>query len=830
MNKTSRILFLIFLTLFSSTLWAQNITQPLKRKRAEAADLAFNSNMYSTALKAYRKAYRKEKDKEEKNRITFQMAECYRLMGNLRMAEPTYRRLIFVKYEQKQPIILRHLGDIQRVNGKLAQARDFYEKYLQLVPDDELAKSRLRGIEATEFWLANPTRHVVENEKLLNSRDDDFAATYSNSAYNEVVFTTNRKGVNSKGKDEWTTKNFTDLFIAKKDVKAKWSQPVNPDEEGILNTPGNEGSPFFNSRMNAMYFTRCAAEPKRKNTCKIFVARRAGKSFSEPTEVEIQADSNFAIGHPTLSNDELTIIFSSDLPNGKGAHDLWYATRESKSGRFGKPRNLGDSINTRGEELFPFLRFDTILYFASDGHPGLGGLDIFKSYLRTDTEGKKYWTRPINMGSPINSPADDFAITFHPEEEESGFFSSNRKGGRGGDDIYSFVVQPVIFTLEGIVKDASSLQPIQGALVELKVSDGRIHKSNTSDRGRYTFNKNQVLIHRNFEIAVSKEGYFSTLGKLSTMGLERSQDFKMDFMLQPIPRKPIVLPEILYDLARWELKPQYQDSLQGLITLLEKNPNLTIELAAHTDARDTEERNDILSQKRAQSVVDYLILRGIDPDRLTAKGYGERVPRVLNKDVKAGGYVFKAGSRLTESFIDSLPSKELKEIAHQLNRRTEFTITGTNFKPKPRPVGQQTLTKEIEIVTSKPLNTISFSLNSRKLMVIPASIDTYPLTFIYQPDARNNVISAEAVLDLLKEGIITKDDFKGNPQEIISEGAIQRGAELTIPSLRIGRKVIYDIDVVVEPKSEAKLIINKTTLIKFGAFTINEDAREIIFE
>lgn len=365
-----KILFLLLMIgMVSADLWAQKENKAPIRKRADAADQAFASNMYTTALKAYRKAYRKEKDKEEKNRITFQMAECYRLMGNLRMAEPTYRRLVFVKYEQKQPLILRHLGDIQRVNGKLAQAKEFYEKYLQLVPDDELARSRLKGIEMTEYLLSNPTRHIIENEKLLNSRDDDFAAALSNSAYNELVFTTNRKGVNGKGKDEWTTKNFTDLFIAKKDAKGKWSQPVNPDEEGILNTPGNEGTPFFNTRMNAMYFTRCAVEPKRKNTCKIFVARRAGKSFSEPVEVEIQADTNYAIGHPTLSSDELMIVFASDLPNGRGQHDLWYATRETKSGKFGRPRNLGDSVNTVGNELFPFLRFDTVLYFASDGHP-----------------------------------------------------------------------------------------------------------------------------------------------------------------------------------------------------------------------------------------------------------------------------------------------------------------------------------------------------------------------------------------------------------------------------------------------------------------------------
>ncbi len=801
-----------------------------KNKKVEAADQAFANMMYTTALKNYRKAYSKEKDKDERNRILYQTAECYRIMNNYRMAEPTYRRLLTQKYEEKQPLLLLHLADILRYNGKYEQAIPFYQHFIELQPEDQRGLVGLKSCQLADSLSKSPTRHLIKNEKEINTRYDEFSATYANTGYNEIIFTSNRNGSTGKGKDEWTQKYFSDLYYVKKDAKGKWTKVIKADEEEVINTAANEGNPFFNSRFNVMYFTRCATVPKKTNTCRIYSSKRTGKNFSEPIPVDIAVDSIYSIGQPTLSSDELIIFFSSDMPNGKGGRDLWMATRQRKTDGFGRPKNLGDSINTAGDELFPFLRFDTVLYFASNGRVGLGGLDIFKAYFRTDKEGRKYFTQPVNMGVPLNSTSDDFGIVFHPEAEEEGFFASNRQRGRGGDDIYSFIVEPVIFTLEGIVKDESTLQPITGALVEMKVSDGSQHKSNTSERGRYFFNQNQVKPNRNFELTVSKEGYFTTTGSISTIGLESSKDLVLDFILQPIPRKPIILPEILYDLSKWDLKPQYQDSLQGLITILEKNPNLIIELAAHTDARDTEEHNDTLSQKRAQSVVDYLVRRGIDPDRLVAKGYGERVPRVITRDITKAGYTFKAGTRLTESFIDSLPNREVKEAAHQLNRRTEFTIIGTNFKPKPKPQGQQ-VTPKIEIVTTTPKNSVTYTLSAKKnRMLIPASIDTYSLEFLYEPSTRYISISMDAALDLLKQNIISKNDFHGNPEEIISEGQIKRGAVLTLPSLRIGKKIIYDIDVMVEPKQDEKLILNNEVLLRFGAFTINEETREIIFE
>ena len=332
-----------------------------------------------------------------------------------------------------------------------------------------------------------------------------------------------------------------------------------------------------------------------------------------------------------------------------GGKDIWVAFRDSKTQPFGRPYNLGPKINTPGDEMFPFLRSDTLLYFASDGHPGLGGLDIFYTF----PDSARMWSTPVNMGIPINSAADDFAIIFNPEGEQ-GFFSSNRSGRKSMEDIYSFIIPPVAFTLSGTVKDDRTLQFVPGARVDIVGSDGISMTARTTENGIYMFGKSQILPNTTYEMTVSKDNYFNTTGRVTTVGYEKSKDLTRDFVLQPIPEEPVVLPDILYDLAKWDLKPQYQDSLQGLITTLDENPTLVIELASHTDARDTYERNDILSQKRAQSVVDYLIERGIDPDRLIAKGYGERVPRTLTKDIMSDGFLFKTGTVLTDSFIDYL--------------------------------------------------------------------------------------------------------------------------------------------------------------------------------
>lgn len=803
-----------------------------QNKRTILADEAFKGYQFTTAIKLYKKGYSREKNKEEKNRIVFQIAECFRLMNNYQMAETNYKRLISSKYDVVKPEIYLHLGNIMKVTGRLKEAKESYEKFLLAKPDDKDGLFALKALNAYDSIMSNPSRHKVELVGDLSGQFNDFGAVYSNPAFNEVVFASDRPTVKGKKarkmrKDEWTGKSFSDLFGSKEQSNGKFALPQSIDVNEAVNTTANEGTPFFNNRFNSMYFTRCTTEEKKLNGCKIMVSRRAGQSWGEAQLVDLGGDSTTIIGHPTLTDDEMTIYFSADLPGGKGGKDIWVATRTGRTGKFGKPRNLGETINTPGDELFPFIRYDSILYFSSNGHIGLGGLDIFKS-VKLSGDGKVGWSKPVNLGPPVNSTYDDFNMTFHPEAMEQGFFASNRPKGRGGDDIYSFLIQPLEFTLRGIVKDDRTLQPLGGVLVQLKGSDGFEAKSTTSEKGEYNFNKNQIKVNVKYHLTVSKDGYFTVEGDESTIGYENSKDLVHDFVLVPVPKKPVVLPEILYDLGRWELKPQYQDSLQGLIKILEANPNIIIELGAHTDARDTEERNDVLSQKRAQSVVDYLIIRGIEPDRLVAKGYGERNPRILQKDFIRSGYTFKNGVRLTESFIDSLPSRDIKEAAHQLNRRTEFMIIGTHFKSS----GKKEMTpSEVKLVTGPERNAVPFKYEGKlNNLVIQGSFNNFILDFVYEPNLTDASMSGEMAVQMLRDGAIGKEDFQNGADDFNEDGTLKKGAILTISQFRVGKNTLYDIEVVIDPKQKVPLYLNNKIMTRFGAFSIDETNKEIVFE
>ena len=307
----------------------------------------------------------------------------------------------------------------------------------------------------------------------------------------------------------------------------------------------------------------------------------------------LSKDSTEILGQPALTSDELSIVFVSSRPGGQGGRDLYYATRKSSGSDFGTAINLGPLVNTKGNEMFPSFKNDTTLFFASDGHPGLGGLDIYYVILKNGIP----QSLPNNVGSPLNTSNDDFGILFVPDAD-SGFFCSNRKGGRGGDDIYKFVIPPVEFTISGIITDEKTLQKIEGVTVEITGTDGVTLQTRTNNRGEYNFTKNQIAKETTYDITVSKDNYFNCYGKETTLGHELSHNFIVNFTLTPIPQEPIVLPDILYDFAKWDLKEQYQDSLQGLIQTLDENPTFIIELASHTDMIGSIESNDALSQKR----------------------------------------------------------------------------------------------------------------------------------------------------------------------------------------------------------------------------------------
>jgi peptidoglycan-associated lipoprotein len=819
MKNITPIFFLGLLVLLSF-----NQVSGQKRTFIRTADEAFEDERYAVAVEKYQKAYTKvKKNPVERDRISFRMAECYRKMGDMKRANLQYKRLIKNGYDSKEPIILLHYANAQKADDNLDEAKKYYELYDKKVPDDPRGKYGLEACQKMPNWLEYESKYQFQDVKGLNSRESDFAPTYSNEEHNSLIFTSTRDGSKGKGTDEWTNMSFSDLFQSRQDVKGVWSTPVLLDdqEDGGIDTEANEGAPMMNRDFTKLYFTRCPNEEGTKNGCQIYISKRTGRSWSTPELVPLGLDSSEAVGHPTLSQDELVIYFSSNRTGGMGGKDIWVAFRDNTSQPFGRPYNLGPIVNTPGDEMFPFLRNDTLLYLASDGHPGLGGLDIF--YTVPDTSRK--WSTPVNMGVPINSAYDDFAIIFQPTGEQ-GFFSSNRSGRKSLEDIYSFIIPPVAFTLAGTVTDDRTLQKIPGARVDIVGSDGISMTARTADNGVYMFGKTQIMPNTTYEITVSKDNYFNSSGRVTTVGYEKSKDLIRDFVLEPIPEEPIVLPDILYDLAKWDLKPQYQDSLQGLITTLDENPTLIIELASHTDSRDTYERNDVLSQKRAQSVVDYLIERGIDPDRLVAKGYGERVPRVLTKDMLVDGYLFKAGSVLTESFIDSLPTTPEKEAAHSLNRRTEFRVLSKDFVPKPKNVE---LGKTVQIQINPEDNVLKYTVAPKTgLITAPCIINGYTVQFTFDAKLAPQ-ISVDEAMRLLSQGAIGKLDFKGDPDVVLANGTIANRSILVIKELAIANVTVRNIEFMVNTNLSYPLIIGNSVLSQFGEYTIDNAQQQIIF-
>lgn len=682
--KICRLLFTIFIAtvLMASNSFAQ-------KNWAQDADNAFKYQQYYEAVALYKKAITKiKKNKAEKARCTFQVAECYRLSNDTKQAEVWYKKAIASKYPDV--IATLYYADMLKINEKYDDAVVQYNTYKEQAPDDKRGSQGAESCTLAQQWKDNPTRYEVENCKQFNTKDMDFAATYADKKYKLLIFTSTREGSTGSDYDVWTGQNFSDLFLTARDNKGAWSTPTSVGEN--INTKFNEGAACLNDKCNEMYFTRCSYEKDKVVKCQLYYAKKKGTSWDVPEVISLGPDS-FTYGHPTLSNDELTLYFASNLDDGYGGKDIWMAKRTKKSKVWDKPVNLGKNVNTSGDEMYPFLRDDGVLFFSSNGLLGMGGLDIFK----VEKVGENFGI-PENLKYPMNSSGDDFAIIFEGKLEK-GYLSSNRKGGKGSDDIYSFYQPPLLFTLQGTVcNDSSKTTPkemIKGAIITLTGSDGTIVIDTTDALGAYKFDNTQFMGNTSYVIEVKAKKYFGAKGKESTLLLERSKDFVHDFCLIPIPPTPIVLPEIRYGLDQYILEPQYQDSLNGLIETLNNNPTFVIELGSHTDARGSLEYNDTLSYNRAKSVVDYLISKGIPGDRMVPHGYGERVPRILNRDIIMTEYVkggvlvtmktpitFTKGTVLTEDYINQFSGNESKfEAAHQLNRRTEFKVLREDYVP-----------------------------------------------------------------------------------------------------------------------------------------------------
>lgn len=704
MKDMKKIIHLILIVMLSnSVLFGQ-------RNFALEADKKFSFYQFYDALLLYKKAYTKVTgNKIEKARILYQIGLCYFYTGDYKNAEASFKRVIAANYPD--PSVYLRYADVLKINEKYEDALIYYQEYKKRVPDNPKVNIDIESCHLSIKWRDEPSRYQIENIKKINSKANDFAPVFADKKYSSLVFTTARDEVQGKDYDAWTGQPFTDLFYVEIDRKGNWGTPIPIDETGIVNTTHNEGANTFNSKFNTMFFTRCIYEKKKKSGCQIYVANKKGKDWADVESLPIAADT-FTVGHPTLSDDELTLYFSANIPGGYGGKDIWMIQRPKKNRPWGNPINLGATINTPGDELFPTLKDDNTLYFSSNYHPGLGGLDIFVTYK--DEDGN--WSKPENLKPPINSSADDCCIIFNLDKKqlrdagvkEMGYFSSNRKaGGRGGYDIWSFKLPPLLFTLSGIVYCDSTRLPLAKAIVVCKSSDGNVFIDTTDAKGFYKFDNNQILEQSLYELEVAKTDYFTERGRETTIGLTKNTDLVRNFYLAPIPKKPIILPEIRYDLAKWDLKPEFHDSLESLVRTLQENPNIVIELQSHTDIRPIPMTNDTLSQRRAQSVVDYLIQRDIEPDRLIAKGYGDRVPRTLEKDITVTynnkTFTFPKGVTLTKEYIESLPTRDHQEAAHQLNRRTTFQVIRTDYVSK-RTQNIEVKRVDVKIVTQEELD------------------------------------------------------------------------------------------------------------------------------
>ena len=517
------------------------------------------------------------------------------------------------------------------------------------------------------------------------------------------------------------------------------------------------------------------------------------------------------------------------------------------------------------------LRNDSVMYFSSNGLPGIGGYDLFKTKI-----GKRRSSKAENLGVPLNSSYDEMCIVYYPEDEtgrlmERGYFSSNRPFedplNRATDkkgkklplptlNLFSFELPALQYSIEGTVRDEKSMQLIKGAKVKLVGSDGSETETYTDKKGFYKFDNSQVRGQVVYKLYFSRVDYFSKEESESTKGYNVDKGIVHNTRMEPVPKQAVVLPEIRYDLSKWDLKEEFMDSLMDLYLVMMNNPGIVVEIRAHTDCRPfIGLTNDTLSQRRAQSVVDYLASRGIERGRLVAKGYAERVPRTLDRDVVivVGGvpYTFSAGTRLDCDFIETLPSKEHQEAAHQLNRRIEFLILRSDYVSKrivDNMSSDSALVKQNEDGTyidlvNAPVDTsyniaeivhdegtIDVSMINTQKGELKAIINGMLLPMLIDERYKEPIaISWEEAMNMLYQRRINKEDFPDRDNAFDPEGNILDKAKLVFKEMQIGQKHLYNVETIVVKGIDYKFIINRAALGDFGEYEFDKQQGKLFF-
>ena len=634
------------------------------RKYMKSADKSFEIGEYYRSIENYRKAYRSQKLGEDKARMAFIIGESYYKLSDFAKAQVWYKNAI--KRKSSEPLCMLHYADCLKATMNYEEAIIWYQTYLGVKPDDQYAKNGLESCKNAKDWLDHPNRYIVNVVKELNSRDNDFCPIYVGGRDNEIIFTTTRELVTGRRKSNITGTRYADLFTSQFDIqKQKWAKPKLLEENEMINTTNDDGAATLSDLGDVMIFTRCLYDKTKDSGTQLYSVNQSRGEWSEPTKIELVGDSLIA-GQPSLSSDGTSLYFVSDRPGGYGGKDIWVATGKG-GGSFDKPVNLGSEINTPGDEMFPSIRENGELYFSSSYLPGIGGLDIFKAVK----DEKGIW-KVENMKAPINSPGDDFAMSFIKGDVEKGMFSSNRKGSKS-DDIYSFYLPPKVFSASGEIFDKETNQKIDGALIRIIGTDGTNLKMR-ADGGRFQY---KLKPETEYVFAAFRDGFLNDKGRASTIGLADSKDFHFQFKLSPTD-EPIKVDNINYAFGSSEITEESKVALDSVVQLLVLNPTIKIELMAHTDHIGSDQFNSELSQKRAQSVVDYLISKGINSARLVAKGYGETWPKKVTRTIAKQYDFLKRNDELTEEFILKL-SPEQQEIAKGLNRRTEFRVLSNDF-------------------------------------------------------------------------------------------------------------------------------------------------------
>ena len=617
---------------------------------------------YYDAVQVYKKVYSKTPSKKIHLRgsIAFRTAECYRNLNNPNRALSGYTNAIRYKYEDSTAVLRQ--AQMQHQLGRYSEAAKTYKAFLEIVPNHPLAKNGLTGCEAAPEWRKNPTRYIVSRMEKMNSREGEFAPMLCGVAFDELYFSSSRKEALGDTKSAITGVKNNDFFVVKQDEKKQWLKPEHI--KSGLNTSMDEGTASFSLDGSQMYYTYCPNDSSSSQTAMIYVSSRSGAEWTAGRKVEIFKDSLSMAAHPAVGPDGY-LYFVSDIPGGYGGKDIWRIPLSGIGSYY--PENLGSEINTPGDEMFPYMRADSVLFFSSNGHPGMGGLDIFKASLHNEQ-----W-RVENMKSPINSMSDDFGITF-AGRKESGFFSSNRNDGRGADHLYSFELPGFYISVEGWVLNREE-EEVDSATVRIVGKDGTNQRIFVRANGTYSM---EVVPGMDYVMMAGAPGYLNQKQTLSVPNEEKSETYYVDFHLASI-LKPVLIEDIFYDFNKATLREESKKALDELISLLEANPNVTIELSAHTDRVGSDAYNENLSQRRAQSVVDYLIASGIAADRLTAKGYGKSTPTTVTKKLNEKYDFLPEGQALTAEFIANLEPVQ-QAIADQINRRTEFRVLSTNYR------------------------------------------------------------------------------------------------------------------------------------------------------